>query len=404
MDYTQLIESRSLKVTELEALTALVATENRKLSTYEQTAFDNITNDIKKLDADIEEKRTADIKKTNIKTNNNKKMENKFSIRSFLNNLSEGRNFSETEQELIEQGKQGFLKAGLSFRGTALPFETRADIAVTAGSGGINVPEDKFDILMPLRNKLVFAKAGATMLTGLIGDISIPCMTGTTALWKGENTTAADGTNGFIEVTLAPKRLTSYLAVSKQLLMQDANGVDAKLTEDLINAIKDKLESTVLGTAAGSTTQPAGIFYGSNYTNGGVVVSGATTWAKTVALETGINANNGDVDSMYYIIHPNTLGSMKTTAKAANTAAFIADNGTINGYPYIKSNLMPTVSTGKGIAFGNFKDVYVAQWGSIDVTVDNLTGAKDGLIYFIINSYWDVKAIRTASIATGWLV
>lgn len=400
MKYTELIEKRNALVAQLEEVINAPKEAKRNLSKVEDNEILRLQTELDKLDADIEAKRN--IEKINNKDNKNTKSNmEKFSLRSFLNNLAEGRNFNETELEIIEEGKRGFLGAGLSYRGATLPFEVRT-IAAT-GTGLATVEEDKFNILMPLRDKLVFTQAGANMLTGLVGDISIPVMTGATAGWKGENVTAADGGNGFTEITLAPKRLTTYLAVSKQLLIQNSEAVDAKLLEDLVNAIKGKLESTVLGAVAGSTTQPAGLFYGASYLNGGVQVTGTTSFAKAVALETGVNAGNADVDKMFYLINPSTLGVMKTTAKAANTAAFIADNGTINGYPYIKTNALPTVSTGKGILFGDFSQLYVAQWGNLDITVDNLTGAKDGIIYFIINSYWDVKQVQAASIAKGWL-
>lgn len=393
MTYLELVEKRTLLVTALEAAINTGKAEDRKLSTIEDNEVARLTKELELLDTEIESKRNIN----NKDNKNNKKNMEKFSLRSFLNNLAEGRNFNETELEIIEEGKRGFLGAGLSYRGTTLPFEVRA-IAAT-GNAVAAVEEDKFNILMPLRDSLVFTKAGANMLTGLVGDISIPVMTGSTAAWKGENVTASDGGNGFTEITLAPKRLTTYLAVSKQLLIQNSEAVDAKLMEDLVFAIKGKLEATVLGTAQGTTTQPAGLFYGASYGS----VTGATSFAKAVALETAVNVGNADVDKMFYLVNPSTLGVMKTTAKAANTAAFIADNGTINGYPYIKSNALPTVSTGKGILFGDFSKLYVAQWGNLDITVDNVTGAKDGVINFIINSYWDVKPVYAASIAKGWL-
>jgi hypothetical protein len=94
---------------------------------------------------------------------------------------------------------------------------------------------------------------------------------------------------------------------------------------------------------------------------------------------------------------------MKTTAKASNTAAFIAENQLINGYNYLRTTNIPTISTGKGILFGNFADLQMLFWNNMDITVDNVTGAKEGIVNYIINLYVDAGALRSESFAKGWL-
>ncbi|GAG62157.1 unnamed protein product, partial [marine sediment metagenome] len=77
------------------------------------------------------------------------------------------------------------------------------------------VSEDKLSILAPLRANLVLVKAGANFISGLVGNVSIPTYSGSTATWKSEVVTADDGAGTFDEVDLAPKRLTTYIDVSK---------------------------------------------------------------------------------------------------------------------------------------------------------------------------------------------
>ena len=105
-------------------------------------------------------------------------------------------------------------------------------------------------------------KAGASYMTGLVGNVSIPVFSGSNVAWAGEVTGAADGAGSFSEVVLEPKRLTAYVDVSKQFLLQDSNDAEAMLKRDIVNAISEKLEQTILGNTAGSTTQPAGLFNG----------------------------------------------------------------------------------------------------------------------------------------------
>ena len=113
-----------------------------------------------------------------------------------------------------------------------IPVESRAEI--TAGNAGANVIETDFmNIVEPLRDRLVLASAGATMLTGLVSDIDIPAYSGSTSNWANENAAASDGAGTFSKKTMKPKRLTSILKVSRQMLVQDSLGVEAMLRADL---------------------------------------------------------------------------------------------------------------------------------------------------------------------------
>jgi len=150
------------------------------------------------------------------------------------------RGFDNYEDELSGLGYSGDI---------VIPMELRADItAGTATAGQEVVTEQKLAILEPLRASLVSVQAGATFLTGLIGDVSIPTYGGTSALWKGEVAAAEDGAGAFSEVTLSPKRLTAYIDISKQFLIKDSAAAEAMLMNDIINAVSGKLEATIFAS------------------------------------------------------------------------------------------------------------------------------------------------------------
>lgn len=393
-------EIKSRKLQTAEILDKIEA-EKRNATNVEQISMDSYKAEIAEFERAIKDIDANNTKKRVI-TSTASFNEDKFTLTSFLRNLKNN-SFSDVEKEVISRGREMYNTASIGYVGTPIPLEfSRATLtAAGSGVGAELVPEDKFDLLMPLRAQSVLAAAGATILTNLKGNISIPVMTGSTAAWKGEVVAAGDGVNGFTEVEFSPKKLTVFLPVSNLMLIQNSVNAEQKLQEDLVNAINDKLEATLLGTAASSSTQPAGLFYGASYTNGDVVVTGTTAWDKTVALETGVKVanSNGNV----YLIHPQTIGKMKTTAKATNTAVFIAENSLINGYKFLTTTNMPTISTGKGIAFGNFKDMYINFWSGMEVIVDNITGGKEGITNFIVTVYVDGGVARPASFAKGWL-
>lgn len=225
-------------------------------------------------------------------------------------------------------------------------------------------------------------------MTGLVGNVSIPTYSGTSVAWKGEVVAASDGAGTFDEVELSPKRLTAYLDISKQFLIQDSASAEEMLKNDIVRALSEKLESTILGNVAGSTTQPAGIFTL-------IETSGAATYAGTVAMEQKLDENNA-TGNFCYIVSPEIKASLRTAAKDSGSGLFTMENNEINGLPVYCTNSCA------GAVIGNFEDYVIAQWGGIDLTVDPYTQANSGKVRLVINAYFDAKPRRTESF-TGFL-
>lgn len=220
-------------------------------------------------------------------------------------------------------------------------------------------------------------------MTGLVGNVSIPAYSGSNVQWADENGDAADGAGSFSEVNLEPKRLTAYIDVSKQFLIQDSNSAEEMLKRDIVNAISNKLEATILGNAAGSTNKPAGML------NGVEADSSAITYADVVKMEAELESNNvkGDIK---FIVSPSAKATLKSTTKG-DTKNFIMEDGEVNGYPVLCTSAV----AGKGVIYGNFADLVIGQWGGIDLTVDPYTQAAKGKVRLVINAYFDAKPRRT---------
>lgn len=401
----QLKDERALLLSKAERLIEAAKVEKRKLNEVEDTEFKDITTQIGLLSNEITLEESRGIKPKEVievKQTNKFKMTN-FSLLRAVEARSNGRNLDETSIKVIEAGKEEMRKSGLSYSGDiVLPLEFRGDIlAGTANAGQEVVAEDKMGILAPLRNKLVLVKAGATLLSGLVGDVSIPTYSGSNVTWKGEVVSAADGAGTFDEVTLAPKRLTAYIDISKQFLAQDSAAAEAMLMQDIVNAIAGKLEATILGKEAGSATQPAGFFATAP------TINGAASWADIVALESAIEGANADAENMKYITCPAAKGILKTTSKVAGQNGFILDGTEMNGYPVLVTNAVANgLQVGAdeyGILFGNFNDLVIGQWGALDLIVDPYTVAKEGKVRIVINAYFDAKPRRAESFKTGSL-
>ena len=358
--------------------------ESRKLTDEELSKYNELVESIKDKDNEIR-KINETLNKRTLQTNKND-MEN-FSLLKAINAVANGKQVDERAQEVITEGVAEMRKTGLSFNGQIqLPVvESRADVvAGVATNGAEAVAVDKLNILEPLRANLVMAQAGANIMTGLVGNVSIPLYDGTTVGWEGEVDPAKDGAGNFSEVELTPKRLTAIVDVSKQFLLQDSVGAEMMLRNDIVKAISSELEATILGAEVGNAKKPAGVFNGAD--------AATLTYEGTVAMEQELEEAN--VNGEYtYILSPKAKAALRTAKKGEN--GFVMEAGEVNGIKTL------CTSAAKGVVLGNFSEYVIAQWGAIDLVVDPYTQAANGKVRLVVNAYFDAKPRRSEAFVAG---
>ena len=376
MNSVELLDKRNQLKVQAEAIIGNAQKELRKLDIEEQTKFDTLKKQIEEIDTEI-----RNLKEKLNKETSKRSMEN-FSLIKAINDVANNRQLDERSQNVVNDGIAEMRKAGLSYSGQiVLPVEERADVQATVATAGKEiVAEDKLNILEPLRANLVLSAAGANYMTGLVGNVSIPVYSGSNVGWAGEVEAAKDGAGAFSEVTLAPKRITAFLDVSKQFLLQDSVGAEALLRADIVRAISNKLEATILGTEAGDTTKPEGMFNGAD-------VMADTSYSTIVELIQKLEDANvtGDIK---YIVSPAIKAKLKTTSKDKGSGRFVMENGEVDGLPVLST------SACKGLVVGNWADYVIAQFGGIDLTIDPYSQATNGKVRLVVNAYFDAKPRR----------
>ena len=326
------------------------------------------------------------------KRNKNKVLNNmEFRLLKAINDIANNKQVDSVANAVFANGTEEMRKSGLSYGGQIqLPTsELRTAITVTTEGEDV-VPTDLYDILEPLRAKNVLVQAGAKFLTGLVGDVQVPIMSAGNVTWEGETAPAKDGAQTFTSVKLSPKRLTAFVDVSKQFLVQDSKSAEALIRQDIINAINNKLEETVLGTEEGTLTRPAGIFY---------LKSGALdvvdSYADIADFEAGIEDANVTGECVY--IMSNKAKAAYRTMQKANGTGFVYENGTIDGTRVLNTSNV----AGKNVAYGDFSNLAIGQWGAIDLTVDPFTKAGDGQVRLVVNAYFDARVLRPEAIVVA---
>lgn len=322
------------------------------------------------------------------KKSNIKKME--FRLLKAINAVANNQTIDEVASSVVEMGKEEMRKSGLSFGGQIqIPTSELRSTITVASEGEDTVATDLYDILEPLRAKNVLVQAGAKFLTGLVGDVQVPVMAGGNVTWEGETSNASDAGTSFSSVKLSPKRLTAYVDISKQFLAQDSKSAEALIRQDLVNAINSKLESTILGNASGSTTQPAGLFYGED-------VNKITAFSGVTNLEADIEDANV-IGECKYIMSNKAKAAFRNMPKSSKSTELVMQNGNIDGTEVLNTSHVP----GQGVIYGDWSNLAIGQWGGIDLTVDPYTKAAAGQVRLVINAYFDAKPLRPSAFAVG---
>ena len=332
---------------------------------------------------DKENKRQLNIK--------SKKMNKEFRLLKAISDIANNRQLDDVALAVSEAGKEEMRKSGLSFGGQIqLPIEERASITVAA-EGEDTVATNLYNVIAPLRAKNVLVQAGAKFITNLTGDVQIPLMTAESCGWESEIGEAKDGAGTFSSVKLSPKRLTAYIDLSKQFIIQDSVGAEELIRQDLINALNAKLESTILGAEEGDATKPEGIFKTIDPTAHTVA-----NFADLVNAESDIEDANV-IGQTKYVMSNKAKAAFRSMAKSSKTTQLVMEGGQIDGTPVLNTSHV----AGKNFAYGDWSNLAIGQFGAVDLLIDPYTKAAQGMIRIVINAYFDAKVLRPEAFVTG---
>lgn len=382
MKILQIKEEITEKRNQIVAIVDACKAETRDLTSEEQTQVDELTADI---EAKKEEIRA-------LEDEMNKLIPAEAEINAELNEINQrNKNINVNKMKNISLVKEIRKAIDEKQPNIKLNAETRA-VQVT-GQDGVHdqVVETEIEgILTGLYPNSVMDQLGIRHYEGLpMGDIQIPIMSKQTVKWEGE-TDEADATGvSFTTVKLQPKRLSAYVDISKMLIYQDTIGVENAIRADLVRALRDKIEATLFSDGAGTTEQPAGLFYGKTPTE-------CSTFADICDFEADLEDANV-YGNMRYVMNPKAKGFFRAVAKGQNNSGFVYENGQMDDIP-----TAVTTNVGENLfIYGDFSDVVFAIWNDLDLTIDTVTQATKGCVRIVINAYVDFKVARGVTLAFG---
>jgi HK97 family phage major capsid protein/HK97 family phage prohead protease len=303
-------------------------------------------------------------------------------------------------------------KMGKSARGLYLPHDVqKRDLTVgTSTAGGHTVATDLLagDFITLLRNAMVIMGMGTRMLTGLQGNVAIPRQTGAgTAYWVAESSAPTESQQAFDQVTMSPKTVGAFTDISRKLLAQSSLDVEALVQQDLATVLGLAIQQAAIN-GTGASNQPSGLLTLITPSVAGGTDGLAPTWAHIVELESDVSVANADIGTLSYLTNAKVRGKLKGTSKVSGQNGFVWEGGDtpLNGYRAAVTNGVPsnlTKGTGtnlSAIIYGNFADLLIGMWGTLDLMVDPYSLSTSGTVRVVALQDVDVAVRHAESFAT----
>lgn len=323
------------------------------------------------------------------------KEKNNFSIVRGLRGLIDPRfrdeagfEFEVSEAAAKKRGKE--LEVGSLHVPHEILAHERRDLNVgTATAGGHTVATDLLaSSFIELLRNLSGVLPISTVLTGLVGDVAIPRLTGAaTAYWVGEGSAPTESQETFGQLAMSPKTVAGTVDITRKLLMQSSMDVEALVRGDLAAVLALALDLAAIN-GSGSGSEPEGIL---NTTGIGSVALGtngaAPAWEDLVKLEEEVAVDNALMGNLRYLSNAKFRSKLKRTAiNSTYGDRMILDGDEVNGYGFVTSNQVPsnlTKGTGTNLSaciFGNFADWLISLWSGVDFIVDPYSQSRSGTV------------------------
>ena len=274
-------------------------------------------------------------------------------------------------------------KIGPSRRqGVYVPYEVqKRDLTAAGATTGQRLVATELrpqDFIEMLRARTRVAALGARMLTGLVGNVSIPKQTGAgTAYWLATESTAiteSDQTIG--QITMTPRNIGAYTEISKQLTMQSTPDAEMMVMDDLSRVLAIGIDTAAIA-GTGASGQPTGITLTAGI---GSVTGTSIAYAGMVEFQTDVAASNALADGCAYLTTPTVAGLLMQRQRFASTdtplwSGTVLD-GQAAGYRATSSTVVPAAT----MIFGDFSQVVIGEWGVLELEVNPYANFAAGII------------------------
>ncbi len=353
----------------------------------------------------------------------------KFSILRLARAMAEGASRSEVDAAAFEiecsnAARAEASKAGGSPKGVyTVPSEVMAkwgdfeddgvnisqvrNITTTVGANISDMTHLGNRFIDNLRHQTAVLRAGVTMLPGLDGQVELPGgQNNVVAAWLAtEDAAVAISTPSFRKITLTQKDLGCFVSMTRRMLQQTTIALEAYVRQQIVTGIALEIDRAALyGT--GATGQPTGL----NATAGigsvafaATATTGIPTRDELIDMRRLIAVTNRGVDSLTWIANAMTVADLQKARVDAGSGIFLmGDAGDrLLADPLIQSQQIPVGATANDVWLGQWSDMLLGMWGSLDLDRDTAAGFLSGNIRLRGIQTVDVSVQRVGSFTKG---
>ena len=292
--------------------------------------------------------------------------------------------------------------------------------AVTTGTTNADgtIPVTIEDFMAPLEKGLIFDLVGLKLETGLVGSYMIPGIGAVTAQVAGEAETVADSEITFEKLTPNPKRISTKVKISNQLINQSAGKAYNAIIEQVAESVRRTLNERMFATRQSISDALVGPFKAIAAAQG-VPAANIKTLAqkraakhilfagevptykeimllRTIALTKGVRNLNGA-----YVMDAATAGELRCTPKGAGGGRMVLEDGYIDGIPVYETSYINEGGNKNYVGFGYWRYEAAGQFGDVRMIVDPYTGAAEDCVIVTVNADWSMTTLRPEAFTLG---
>ena len=279
--------------------------------------------------------------------------------------------------------------------------QKQRDLTIATEGGDVR-PVEHGALIPILRADPVVVRLGASVLSGLSGNLLFPRVSGGSSFaWEGEGDAGAETTQTFDNITLSPKRVGGYTDMSQQFMFQASFAAESWLKRELEAGLAVEIDSKAID-GTGANDQPTGLITAAIGNADIGTNGGALTYSACLNVLQDVASADAMKGKLGWITTPGVLYQelarvLKSSADTASNFIYTPGAGApFLGFPIEISTQVPSdIAKGSGsnlnaLIFGNWEELLIGSWGGASLLVDPYTQAASGLIRILINSYLDV--------------
>lgn len=228
-----------------------------------------------------------------------------------------------------------------------------------------------------LRAALKVQGLGATVLSGLVGNIDIPGLKDSlTTGWVAEDTALSGSVNGFKKISLTPKHAGGLTEISRNMLMQTSVDVENLVRNDFAYMLAALVDRAAIN-GSGSGAEPTGILNTAGIGSVAMDTNGAALTADATRDLIGkVDITDAPITSRGFLTSLKVKTAASKLKDGQNNYLGFGPDGVFAGERVEFSSQVPsnlTKGTGTNLSaviYGNWADLIIAYWSAFDLLVN----------------------------------